>query len=96
MVEHGDLELKGVEDALNYYGKFRVSENDGHNPPTIHVFRDEAHAKEYLTGYQDEEFAEEVLEYGESTDDGCDTWALYSPGEYHYDHTKKKKKKKKE
>ena len=70
---------------------FKVMHSDGHNSPTVHVFRDEDQFIEYIKGCIHEDDLDYQLETWEDdrtlTDGNGDTWEEYS-GLYEVDHTK--------
>jgi len=66
-----------------------ITKDDGHNEPTIHRFRDWAHARAVLVDgrsnllrYQNRSLTSEqfdrLLEDGECEDNGADVWRVYT------------------
>jgi len=72
--------------------KFKVVESDGHNQPTIHVFRDETQflnwvRKEWDGNDELEEMIDNWVEDKYFDDPNMNHWEEYG-GEYEIDHTK--------
>ena len=69
---------------------FKVTEDDRHNEPTLHLFRDKEHCLQFMKDdchYLDDDMIEEFSEEGEIEDDNMVTWCTYT-GYYTIDHTK--------
>lgn len=71
---------------------FKVMESDGHNSPTVHVFRDKDHFMSWMEnqfgGSEEWDQMKEDLEDGSSCQDpNMNSWEEYS-GLYEVDHTK--------
>lgn len=68
--------------------KIRILENDGHNIPSFHTFRDLTQAAAYIASCAEEveSVALQLEEEGELQDDNCVTWTV-TDSLYEHDHT---------